>query len=78
MNNLRRKMLRNVVGTLEEARDGVVGVLDEEQEAYDNLPEGLQASERGEAMSENVDILDEVVEEIDEVIEKINEICESK
>lgn len=43
--------------------------MDEEQEAYDNLPENLQGSERGEAMSEAADNLDSAYNSMDEVLE---------
>lgn len=34
--------------------------MDEEQEAYDNLPESFQNGERGEQMSGNIESLEEV------------------
>ena len=62
MNKLRRKSLAEVIAKLEEldslrqeAMEMLQGVLDEEQEAYDNMPESLQYSERGEQMQEYID-----------------------
>ena len=46
-------------------------IRDEEQDCYDNLPEGLVDSERGEAMSENCDDLDSAVDTLEEVIDYI-------
>lgn len=34
--------------------------MDDEQEAYDNLPESFQNGERGEQMSGNIELLEEV------------------
>ena len=42
-------------------------VKDEEQERYDNLPEGLQNAERGEQMQENADNLEEFIGYLEEV-----------
>lgn len=47
---------------------------DEEQECYDNLPESLQDSERGEAMTEAVDIMDVVYDNIQEAIDNLSEL----
>lgn len=33
---------------------------EEEQENFDNLPEGLQEGERGDQMQENIDALEEM------------------
>ena len=42
-------------------------VLNEEQEAYDNLPEGLQESDRGQQMQEYIDALEGVVDSLGEL-----------
>lgn len=50
MNKQRRKRLTEAMELLQEAQQIIEEVKDEEQEAFDNLPEGLQCSERGEAL----------------------------
>ena len=72
MNTIRRKELADIVAMLEkldalreECREQLAAVLDEEQEALDNLPESLQESERGEQMQEYVDIMKNVTGELD-------------
>lgn len=35
--------------------------------AYENLPESLQSSERGDSMQENIDNLDEAIQGLDDV-----------
>lgn len=51
-------------------------IKDEEQEAFDNLPESIQYGERGETMEENVDELDSIITDLENVIESINEVIE--
>ena len=72
MNKLRRKELANVVAMLEELdalrgqiRDRVAAVMDEEQEALDNMPESLQDSEKGQQMQEYIDTMENVTGELD-------------
>lgn len=52
----RRKALESIVDKLLELKDKLESIQSEE-DAYCNLPEGIQASERGESMSENADTL---------------------
>lgn len=47
MNNERRKKLSAIVKTVDDIRVDLNSVLNEEQEAFDNLPEPLQYSDRG-------------------------------
>ena len=48
-------------------------VKDEEAEAYENLPEGLQGSERGEAMQEAIDSLESAYDGLEDVISSVEE-----
>lgn len=73
MNNARRKELTKVAGLLEAARDLLEEIAMQERDAYDNLPESLQASERGEKMNETADTLEEVQSEVNELLDRINE-----
>ena len=50
MNKARRKEISKCQDDLNAILDRLQCVLDEEQEAYDNLPEGIQMGERGDAM----------------------------
>ncbi len=50
MNNERRKRLAALSQQLSELKDEIQAVLDEEEEAFNNLPEGLQSCERGDSM----------------------------
>lgn len=55
MNAERRQKLERVMAELEE-------IAQDERSALDNLPEGLQQSERGQTMEAAADNLDEAVE----------------
>jgi prefoldin subunit 5 len=40
--------LRNALSTMQEVYETLESLKDEEQEAFDNLPEGLQQADRGQ------------------------------
>jgi hypothetical protein len=50
--------------------------MDEEQDAYDNLPDGLREADRGEQLADNVSELQGVIDSLDsDVIDKIDAIA---
>ena len=54
----------------------------DEQDSFDNMPESLQYSERGDRMQENIDNLDECMDMIDGIenetdLDEINDIIDS-
>lgn len=49
-------------------------ILSEEQDAFDNMPEGLQCSYRGMCSEDDIDSMEEASEKLDEVIELLNDI----
>lgn len=59
MNKARRKEIARAIELMDEAREILEAVMEEEQEAFDNMPESLQCSERGEAMEEYISTLEE-------------------
>lgn len=65
MNKVRRKELSRVVDLLDQARDLLETIRDEEQEAFDNLPESIQCSERGEAMENCISTMEEMLDYLD-------------
>lgn len=50
MNKDRRKRLQEICDILEEQQAALEEIRDEEQESFDNLSEGLQCTERGQAL----------------------------
>lgn len=67
MNAERRKTLNEALTKLVEARDLIQGVLDEEQESYDNMPESFQNGSKGEAAQECIDNLQTAIDDIENV-----------
>jgi len=65
MNKIRRKEIAQAIELMEQAREILEAVADEEQEAFDNLPENIRNSERGETMEQYIGMLEEAVENLD-------------
>lgn len=74
MNKQRRMELEEVADFLDEAVSKLEEVRCEEQDAFDNMPEGLQNSSRGDAMIEAMDAMDEIASDIEDVKAKISEL----
>ena len=73
MNKDRRKQLSEIQSKLSELRDMIDTVLSDEQEAYDNLPESLQESERGEAMQAAIDAMESALESCEDAESSLEE-----
>lgn len=76
MNKNRRKQLEKIVEALEALRDDLEMLKDEEQDCFDNLPESLQESEKGEIMQEYADDLEAAYDDLDNVICSIQDIID--
>lgn len=74
MKETRLKILEACLTAIQEAHDELDDVRNEEEEAYDNMPEGLQLSERGDTMQEAVDNLDDVVGCLDDAISNLEDV----
>ena len=68
MNNKRRKEISKIVSTLEGVRDRLSEVVDEEQSAFDNMPESLQGSDRGCESEEAIDCLNDALDSVESAI----------
>lgn len=74
MNKARRKAIEELIdqiGTLKEELDSIT---EEEQEAFDNLPESIQYSERGDAMSDNIGDLEQASSDLEDIMDALNDI----
>ncbi len=74
MNKERRAELKKAAGKLDEGWSVLSAIIDEEQEAFDNLPESIQSSERGEKMEEIIELLQEITDQISEYIEELENV----
>jgi len=74
MNKLDRKNLEQAIALLNDAKSIIEDIASQERDKYDNLSEGLQQSDRGQAMEENADDLESINDEIDNVIDAIENV----
>jgi uncharacterized coiled-coil DUF342 family protein len=84
MNKDRRKRIEALVTTFQQVMaemENVVseadGIRDEEQDAFGNMPESLQNSDRGQAAEAAIDNLDTLCLAIDTAVESMQEAIES-
>ena len=76
MNKQNRKDIEKLIEKLDEVKTDLEFMQEDEESKYDNLPEGIQDSERGEAMQEAIENLESAVSSIEEAIDYLNEILE--
>jgi hypothetical protein len=77
MNKERRKRLDGLVSRVEELKTEFESIKDEEQEAYDNLPPGIQEGDSGEKMQTALSALEDIDTSLQEVLDKIKEAKEA-
>ncbi len=71
MNKQRRQELCDVLDYLDEAIDRLEEIKDDEQEAFDNLSDGLQNSRTGDSMQMAIDQMTEIGNDIEVVKDKV-------
>lgn len=76
MNNTRRKQIQLIINALQDNLNHLEDLKQEEEESFDNLPESLQESERGEAMENAISNLDDAVTYLGEVIDYLESAME--
>lgn len=74
MNKQRRQFIESRLERIALAREDLQIALEEEQEAFDNMPLQLQESEKGDAMQDYISSLDEAISTLDDAIENLNDI----
>ncbi len=80
MNNNRRKEIEKIQKKLAEALENMAliaseieDIIGEEQDYFDNMPESLQGSEKGQASESAIDALEEVKDSIEALdLDEIN------
>lgn len=80
MNNRRRSELANInknlekiYESLEKTYNELTMVHDEEEDSFENLSEGLQATWNGQISEEAIGNMSEAIELLDEVMEKLSD-----
>ena len=71
MNKMNRKQLSDLISRIETIHEALAEIKDGEEEKFDNMPENLQDSEKGETLSEIIDFLDSASESLNESVESI-------
>lgn len=74
MNKQRRTEIANIVTELEILKERLDKVLSEEQDVFDNMPENLQYSMRGEESQEAIDNMDGAMSDLENVISQLEDI----
>lgn len=74
MNKQRRAAIAKVMDKINQNKDELQSILDDEEFAFDNLSEGLQATEMGQIMEEAIDVLGEAIEGLDEVTGNLDDL----
>ena len=77
MNKERRKRLEEIQTKINTLLCEIEEIRNEEESAYENLPESLQDSERGENMQEAIDTLQNVYDELEQAASYIEDITEN-
>lgn len=67
MNKERRSKIAKALELIDNAKTILEEVKDEEESCYDNLPDNLRESEKGETMQENVNDLNECIDYLDDM-----------
>lgn len=78
MNRQRRQQLYDATSALDEAVAVIQDIHSEEDEAFNNLSEGLQCSRTGDSMQDAMDKLDSFVDKIESVKSEIEKFIENK
>jgi len=76
MNNQRREQLMKLLDPIEEVKGQVESFLEEEQAAYDNMPENLQNGQNGDKAQSAISALEAAAQSLEEAIESIKESTE--
>ncbi len=74
MNKSRRIRIDKALILLEQAKDIIYDVMNEEDISFNSLSEGLQQTMRGEQMEENINEMEEVIDKLDESVDSLKNI----
>lgn len=66
MKNIEIDRLNNY---LEDVKNNIELICDDEQESFDNMPENLQYSMKGEKIEENINLMNDILNLFDDIID---------
>ena len=76
MNNERSKEIQKITADLEAIKERIEALQEEEQDAFDNLPESIQYGERGDKMQSAIDNLEYAADNIQDCLDNLCEASE--
>lgn len=76
MNNARRKKLQKIYDQLEQLKEKLDFIIEDEQTALDNMPESMWETERYENMESGLESLEDVQNSFDTFIMEFSELLE--
>ena len=76
MNNARRNQIEKITAELESIKERIEALQEEEQDAFDNLPESIQYGERGDKMQSAIDNLEYAADNIQDCLDNLCEASE--
>lgn len=71
------KQMEEAAALLTAAKEAIESIKEEEEEAYDNLPDSFQEGAQGDQMQENINAMDEVIDNLDTQASDIEEYIQS-
>ena len=74
MNKKRRQEIKKNIESLEAIKNNLENILADEEDYFDNMPENLQGSIRGEDSENAIDVLNDTIDTISECIDDLNNI----
>ena len=74
MNNTRRKEIKKAISAINASINLLENILSDEEEAFDNMPEGLQTSENGTVSEDAQNALSDAIAALEEAVECLEEI----
>lgn len=73
MNKERRKKIKEIIEQLKELSIDIEMNRDDEDAAYENLPESMQTRDKGEKMMEAISNMDEAIDRIGDAVAALTE-----
>ena len=73
MNKEHRKIIKDIIESLEVAKSDLEQMREEEQIAFDNMPEELQMSKKGETLEDTIFNIEDAIDNVDYAINTLSE-----
>ena len=73
MNKVRRQALKEILTKLEDIKEDILELRDEEQEYYDNIPESLQGGKKALGAENTISNMDEAIDSLEEAARAVDE-----